>query len=142
MELRTEVVRSDRIHIEDCGTVLIVTASGPFGLDECLRAMTRVRQAMADSPARAILVDLRGAALTIATSEYFELVRAALDRPIRHPIAFVVGPWLMLIADAHRLLMGRRGLCRRFFPSLGPALRFLGSLRRCEPEPRRPDLLG
>lgn len=139
MELRTEVVRSDRIHIEDCGTILIVTASGAFGLDECLSAMARVRLALADSQARAVLLDMRAAALTIGPGQYVSLVQAAIERPIRKPIAFVVGPGLIRFGDAYRLLMGRWGLSRRFFPSTAPAVRWLG---KSASRSQQPDLLG
>ncbi len=139
MELRSEVVRSDRVHIEDCGAVLIVTASGVFNLDASLDAMARVRLAIADSPARAVLVDMRAAALTIGAAQYVTLVRVALERPIRKPIAFVVGPGLMRFGDAYRVLMGRWGLSRRFFPSISPAVRWIG---RSALREQGPDLLG
>lgn len=139
MELENGVARSDSVHIEDAGSLVIVTASGLFGLAACLEAMTRVRSALADGPAAAVLVDLRAAALTIGPVQYLELLRAALTTPVRRPVAFVVGPGLMRFGDAHCLLMGRRGLARRFFPSIGPALRWLGSRRTPQ---RSADLLG
>lgn len=139
MQLKSEVVRSDRVHIEDAGAMIIVTASGLFSLSACLDATARLRRALADSPASGVLIDLRAAALTIGPAEYLELLRAALARPIRRPVALVVGPGLMRFGDAHCLLMGRRGLARRFFPSMAPALRWLGSRRT---PPRSADLLG
>lgn len=139
MELRTQPLRSDRVHIADCGSILIATASGLLGLAECLQVMARVRETLADSPARAVLIDLRAAALTIGPPEYVTVVKVALERPVRKPIAFVVGPGLIRFGDAHRVLMARRGLARRLFPSIAPALRWLG---RPELRAPGPDLLS
>lgn len=139
MNLTTSCVSSDKLRIDMRDGMLRAALSGIVGLRECMGALGRVRAAVHATSAPAVLVDMRSAAVTLSPPDYVRLVQAVLERPIRLPVAFVVSQGLTLIADAHALVMARRGLRQRIFSEPRPAVRWLARQVRMRPAP---DLLG
>lgn len=139
MEIKIRNAASTTVTIEDGGALVVLKVAGVAGPLECLAALDALHRALRQSPARAVLIDCKAAALTLSQADYVDLLRAMLWRPIPHPIAFVAGPWLMHVSSAHEVLVHRRGFSQRFFPETAAALRWIARLRR---QPRARDLLG
>ena len=137
MEVITFGISSERLQFQFSGSTLAVKLSGVFGLRECLGALQAVRREAQRCQAVALLLDVRGVALTLTPPQYVDFMRAALDQPITRPVAFLAPKALMPWTSAHELLMLRRGLHRRFFASEAAALRWIARL-----PPSTPDLLG
>lgn len=139
MEIKIRNAASTTVRIEDGGAIMAITVSGVVGSMECIATLDALHHALRKSPARAVLIDCRAAALTLSQAEYVEVLRAMLWRQIPYPVAFVAGPWLMHVSSAHEVLVHRRGLTQRFFQDAPAALRWIARLRR---RPPAPDLLG
>lgn len=116
---------SDRVRIDIRGSVLCVTMSGVIGYREALSMLWMLRRETQRTTAPALLIDLRACAVTLSPGDYVNVLRAALEKPLAIPIAFVASEWLMSLASVHVKVMRQRGFRRRFFASTACALKWL-----------------